>query len=212
MFNFGTRQMTLFGITREMRLTNTRHPAVDLLDFGEVRDDYWEQPDVQQNKSEATSEEETEEPSEEAGDAGLEDELLADLEAELREFPTCDIEESLSVEDREGEDEDRCSSTSHEFGIEVFTESGSENSDEEKEDVAENINVMVAGNEKSFSKSMRSKCGRAAREIRKAGEDEIRKRQHHPSSSRTHACGPAHFLWGKGGRSWRCSLGLAASA
>ena len=80
-----TRQMTLFGVTREMRLTNTRHPAVDLLDFGEIGGDYWEQPEVkrlkdvlvrmphtfafvQQDKSEATSEEETEETSEESRD------------------------------------------------------------------------------------------------------------------------------------------------
>ncbi|CAJ1419645.1 unnamed protein product [Effrenium voratum] len=180
-------------------------------------DDYWEQPEVKRLKDVLVRMPHTFafEPSEGAGDAGLEDELLADLEAELGEFPTCDIEEPGSVEDREGEDEDRCSSTSHEFGIEVFTESGSENSDEEKEDAAEDIDVMVAGNTKSFSKSMRSKCGRAAREIRKAGEDEVRRRQQQPQQPQDPCLRPSSLPLRKRWKvlevfTWTCCISMMA--
>ncbi|CAJ1408326.1 unnamed protein product [Effrenium voratum] len=174
MFNFGTRQMTLFGITR---MITGEQPEVKRLKDVLVR-----MPHtfafVQQDKSEATSEEETEEPS-------------------------------------EGWQTLRCSSTSHEFGIEVFTESGSENSDEEKEDAAEDIDVMVAGNTKSFSKSMRSKCGRAAREIRKAGEDEIRRRQQQPQQPQDPCLRPSSLPLRKRWKvlevfTWTCCISMMA--
>ena len=48
-FDFANRQLEVFGEPHPMRLTATRHPALDLLDFGATTDP-WRSPGIEEKK------------------------------------------------------------------------------------------------------------------------------------------------------------------
>ena len=192
-FHFRDKMMELNGVKKEMRLTATRHPGIELLDFDEAAvkkiKEFWESEEAEKKRKilqdvpqsyaflateeTATETEDSEEPSEMEEDEREKKvkewmEQLGDLGVTMVPTIPAKEEDEEEKESDDGSSEEQASSTSHEKGVDFLTEESE--SDEDQDPSAQKTYVAEV---KTAHKSIRHRLGHASKEIEKTFREEL---------------------------------------
>ena len=199
-FRFGEREMELFGKSRPMRLTWTRHPGIALMDYGKEKvkevSKFWNSEeglrkrqiltDAPHSLSFVAGDEKMDDSESEVGEGSggefneeeREEKVqkwLQHLHYDLGVTLIPKVEEmSEPEESSEAEESAGCESSSHEAGIEILTDDSASEDEREKEAEKRGSEVFIelGGKKKEMNKGLRKKLGHCVREVKESFQEE----------------------------------------
>ena len=194
---FGERTLELKGVVQPMKLTSTRHPAINLLEYqdGTLGSRFWIE-EIQKKvqilqrnpqtwaflanpEHEEDSSSETQEESEETGEEDMAEEnktwrkWMQKLDEHLHTLPLKNLRQTTTEEDSAEEDTSEGSISSHEFGVE---EGAGSEEDTEEEMVPEDEYEARYGSVKIMSKHLKRKIGHHVKELKESFEEELQRK------------------------------------